>query len=206
MLNLTLMPTSLPQRPTGSPPPTRTKGHFWQRWAGRFASPASGADLPGRPCRKARVCRALPRATGGGGRQRVGAAPAQRRARARDAADRAHRSARELRRETPDPPLSRPIAGASAGGRDVQADAGLRRRSHHAAQAHCARRPSRRGKTTLGSALAAELDTPFVELDREIEREAGVSLSEIFLLYGQEGYRRIERRCLDGSSPPRRKW
>jgi XRE family aerobic/anaerobic benzoate catabolism transcriptional regulator len=53
------------------------------------------------------------------------------------------------------------------------------------------------GKTTLGSALAAELDTPFVELDREIEREAGVSLSEIFLLYGQEGYRRIERRCLE---------
>jgi len=53
------------------------------------------------------------------------------------------------------------------------------------------------GKTTLGSALATELDTPFVELDREIEREAGVSLSEIFLLYGQAGYRRIERRCLE---------
>ena len=53
------------------------------------------------------------------------------------------------------------------------------------------------GKTTLGSALAAELDTPFVELDREIEREAGISLTEIFLLYGQAGYRRIERRCLE---------
>ncbi len=53
------------------------------------------------------------------------------------------------------------------------------------------------GKTTLGSALAAELDTSFVELDREIEREAGINLSEIFLLYGQAGYRRIERRCLE---------
>ena len=53
------------------------------------------------------------------------------------------------------------------------------------------------GKTTLGSALAAELALPFVELDREIEREAGISLSEIFLLYGQAGYRRIERRCLE---------
>jgi len=53
------------------------------------------------------------------------------------------------------------------------------------------------GKTTLGSALAAELGKPFVELDHEIEREAGVSLSEIFLLYGQAGYRRIERRCLE---------
>ena len=53
------------------------------------------------------------------------------------------------------------------------------------------------GKTTLGSALAAELSVPFVELDREIEREAGISLSEVFLLYGQAGYRRIERRCLE---------
>jgi len=53
------------------------------------------------------------------------------------------------------------------------------------------------GKTTLGSALAAELRVPFVELDREIEREAGISLTEVFLLYGQNGYRRIERRCLE---------
>ena len=53
------------------------------------------------------------------------------------------------------------------------------------------------GKTTLGAALARELGVPFVELDREIEREAGISLSEVFLLYGQLGYRRIERRCLE---------
>lgn len=53
------------------------------------------------------------------------------------------------------------------------------------------------GKTTLGAALARELHWPFVELDREIEREAAVSLSELFMLYGQAGYRRIERRCLE---------
>lgn len=53
------------------------------------------------------------------------------------------------------------------------------------------------GKSTLGSALAKELRCPFVELDREIEREAGISLSEVFLLYGQTGYRRIEHRCLE---------
>lgn len=53
------------------------------------------------------------------------------------------------------------------------------------------------GKTTLGSALAKALHRPFVELDREIEREAGITLSEVFLLYGQAGYRRIERRCLE---------
>jgi len=53
------------------------------------------------------------------------------------------------------------------------------------------------GKSTLGQALAHELRAPFVELDREIEREAGIGLSEVFLLYGQAGYRRIERRCLE---------
>lgn len=52
------------------------------------------------------------------------------------------------------------------------------------------------GKTTLGAALAKDRHVPFVELDREIERDAGMSLSEVFLLYGQAGYRRIERRCL----------
>src|SRR5256714_13652853 len=53
------------------------------------------------------------------------------------------------------------------------------------------------GKSTLGAKLAKTLGAPFIELDREIEREAGTSLSEIFLLYGQAGYRRYERRCLE---------
>jgi len=53
------------------------------------------------------------------------------------------------------------------------------------------------GKSTLGAAVAKEFRCPFVELDREIEREAALPLSEVFMLYGQAGYRRIERRCLD---------
>ena len=53
------------------------------------------------------------------------------------------------------------------------------------------------GKSTLGAALAKEIRCSFVELDREIEREAALPLSEVFMLYGQAGYRRIERRCLD---------
>jgi XRE family aerobic/anaerobic benzoate catabolism transcriptional regulator len=53
------------------------------------------------------------------------------------------------------------------------------------------------GKSTLGQLLAKELDCVFIELDKEVEREAGTSLSEVFLLYGQSGYRRIERRCLE---------
>jgi len=53
------------------------------------------------------------------------------------------------------------------------------------------------GKSTLGARLARELGYAFVELDREVETEAGTSLNEIFLLYGQAGYRRYERRCLE---------
>lgn len=52
------------------------------------------------------------------------------------------------------------------------------------------------GKTTLGTRLAAQRGVPFVELDREIEREAGTSMNEILLLNGQGGYRRYERRAL----------
>lgn len=53
------------------------------------------------------------------------------------------------------------------------------------------------GKSTLGAKLADRLSAPFFELDRLIEQEAGVSLSAIFDLYGQNGFRRLERRCLD---------
>jgi len=53
------------------------------------------------------------------------------------------------------------------------------------------------GKSTLGGALATGLQLPFVELDREIERDAGISLGEVFSLYGQTGYHRVERRCLE---------
>ncbi len=53
------------------------------------------------------------------------------------------------------------------------------------------------GKTTLGTLLAHERGIPFIELDREIERDAGVSLATIFEFYGQAGYRRHERACLE---------
>ncbi len=53
------------------------------------------------------------------------------------------------------------------------------------------------GKSTLGAMLADRLEVPFLELDRLIEQESGVSLSVIFDLYGQSGFRRLERRVLD---------
>ena len=52
------------------------------------------------------------------------------------------------------------------------------------------------GKSTLGAQLANQRGLPFIELDREIEREAGTSMNEILLLHGQAGYRRYERRAL----------
>jgi len=53
------------------------------------------------------------------------------------------------------------------------------------------------GKSTLGSALAESLGMPFIELNREVERETGMPAAEVFDLYGQAGYRRIEHRCLE---------
>ena len=53
------------------------------------------------------------------------------------------------------------------------------------------------GKSTLGSLLAEDLGFPFVELSREIEKFAGCSINEIQNLYGQNAYRRYERRALE---------
>ena len=52
------------------------------------------------------------------------------------------------------------------------------------------------GKSTLGRMAADRLGWAFVELNREIERENGLSVAEIFALYGQEGYRRLEQATL----------
>jgi XRE family aerobic/anaerobic benzoate catabolism transcriptional regulator len=53
------------------------------------------------------------------------------------------------------------------------------------------------GKSTLGLRLGQELNIPFIELDGEIEKDTGMPLGEIFSLYGQTGYRAIERRSLE---------
>jgi XRE family aerobic/anaerobic benzoate catabolism transcriptional regulator len=53
------------------------------------------------------------------------------------------------------------------------------------------------GKSTLGAMLAEDLDFPFVELSRDIEKFAGCSVAEIQALYGVNAYRRYERRALE---------
>jgi XRE family aerobic/anaerobic benzoate catabolism transcriptional regulator len=52
------------------------------------------------------------------------------------------------------------------------------------------------GKSTLGALVAEKLGWRFVELNREIERDSGLSMTEIFSLYGQDGYRRLELAAL----------
>lgn len=53
------------------------------------------------------------------------------------------------------------------------------------------------GKSTLGSRLGRDMNLSFIELDREIEKDTGMPLGEIFSLYGQTGYRTIEKRLLE---------
>src|SRR6185369_15979178 len=47
------------------------------------------------------------------------------------------------------------------------------------------------GKSTVGKSLAKYLRVPLVELDTLIEKEANLSLSELFALHGEAYYKRL---------------
>jgi len=53
------------------------------------------------------------------------------------------------------------------------------------------------GKSTLGRLLSAQMDAPFVELNRLIEEMGGMPVPEVMALYGPEGYRKLESDALD---------
>jgi XRE family aerobic/anaerobic benzoate catabolism transcriptional regulator len=86
---------------------------------------------------------------------------------------------RALLEDDPEP-LAQPLAKAQ-GHRDRIALIGLRGA----------------GKSTIGRLLADHRGIPFLELDHEIEKEAGLGVAEIMELHGQAGFRRLERGVLD---------
>jgi shikimate kinase len=52
------------------------------------------------------------------------------------------------------------------------------------------------GKSTVGRELAGRYGIPFVDLDEEIERSAGIPVSEIFATRGEAGFRALEAHAL----------
>lgn len=48
------------------------------------------------------------------------------------------------------------------------------------------------GKTSLGRRLAKKLHRPFVDVDQEIEKTVGKTVTEIFATEGEDGFRRWE--------------
>ena len=53
------------------------------------------------------------------------------------------------------------------------------------------------GKTSVGRALARRLGVVFVDSDKEIETAAGCSVVDIFSMYGESEFRRVEQRVIE---------
>ena len=53
------------------------------------------------------------------------------------------------------------------------------------------------GKTSIGRALARYLGIPFVDSDKEIEKAAGCSVVDIFAMYGEKEFRRVEEKVIE---------
>ena len=56
--------------------------------------------------------------------------------------------------------------------------------------------PPGSGKSTVGKALASEMNLKFIDTDSAIELKAGRKISEIFLEEGEVGFRKIERQVV----------
>ncbi|KQS64952.1 shikimate kinase [Modestobacter sp. Leaf380] len=56
--------------------------------------------------------------------------------------------------------------------------------------------PPASGKTTVGTALAAELGTSFRDTDHDVEAEAGTSVADLFVTEGEAHFRALEERAV----------
>ena len=52
------------------------------------------------------------------------------------------------------------------------------------------------GKSTLGKSLSEKIQKPFIDLDSEIEKATGKSITEIFDIDGEEQFRKMETKQL----------
>jgi len=52
------------------------------------------------------------------------------------------------------------------------------------------------GKTTVGKILAKKLKKEFVEMDEEIEKKEGRKIVDIFRLFGESYFRKVEKKVL----------
>jgi shikimate kinase / 3-dehydroquinate synthase len=57
------------------------------------------------------------------------------------------------------------------------------------------------GKTAVGKRVASRRGAAFVDLDEQIEREAGMRIPEVFVTEGEAGFRRRERAAIEGLGP-----
>lgn len=53
------------------------------------------------------------------------------------------------------------------------------------------------GKTSVGKLLAKKLSLPFIDSDSEIVKSAGCSVVDIFSIYGENEFRRVEDRVIN---------
>nr|VFJ72299.1 MAG: shikimate kinase/3-dehydroquinate synthase [Candidatus Kentron sp. FM]VFJ72482.1 MAG: shikimate kinase/3-dehydroquinate synthase [Candidatus Kentron sp. FM]VFK19706.1 MAG: shikimate kinase/3-dehydroquinate synthase [Candidatus Kentron sp. FM] len=58
--------------------------------------------------------------------------------------------------------------------------------------------PMGAGKTSVGRQLAKSLEKRFIDSDREIEADSGATISLLFELEGEAGFRQRERSMIDG--------
>ena len=56
------------------------------------------------------------------------------------------------------------------------------------------------GKSLVGRRLAQRLDLPFIDSDTEIEATAGITITEIFELAGEDRFRALERNTISAAA------